>query len=93
MYKRDSSFILTGYCDASYGVGDSPEMTSTAGLDALLDWGTHQFLKSAAENHCSKHTRSATDSSERLREKRTLPIRNPWGARVAELQELQDIVQ
>ena len=86
MYERDSSFNLTGYCDASYGMGDRTNMRSRLPPDGcFLGLGTHQFFKSASENHCSKHNRSGTDSSEHLREKWTLPIRNPWGAKMAEL--------
>ena len=36
MYERDSSFNLTGYCDASYGMGDPKKMRSTTGW--MLSW-------------------------------------------------------
>ena len=43
VYKRGSSFDLTGYCDASYGIGDPKRMRSTTGSMFFLAGGLINF--------------------------------------------------
>ena len=43
VYERGSSFDLTGYCDASYGMGDPKKMGSTTGSMFFLAGGLINF--------------------------------------------------
>ena len=43
IYKRDSSFDLVGYCDASYGLGDPEKMRSVTGSMFFIAGGLVNF--------------------------------------------------